>query len=66
MKIGQETGEYSGGTPLTSDVAVGTGQLDFQKIIRAAMQIGVKYFYIEDENAAVKNHLPITLKYLKD
>ena len=65
MKNGQETGEYSGGTPLTSDVAVGTGQLDFLKIIRAAMQTGVKYFYIEDENADVKNHLPITLKYLK-
>ena len=65
MKIGQATGEYSGGTPLTSDVAVGTGQLDFQKIVRAAMQVGIKYYFIEDENADVKNHLPITLKYLK-
>jgi sugar phosphate isomerase/epimerase len=65
MKIGQETGELTGGTPLTSDVAVGTGQLDFQKILRAAMQIGVKYYYIEDENAEVKQHLPVTLKYLK-
>lgn len=29
MKIGQATGEYSGATTLTSDVAVGTGQLNF-------------------------------------
>jgi sugar phosphate isomerase/epimerase len=65
MKIGQETGEYSGITPLTSDVAVGTGQLDFQKILRAAMQIGIKNYFIEDESPDVKNHLPISLKYLK-
>ncbi len=29
------------------------------------MQIGIKYYFIEDENAEVKNNLPITLKYLK-
>jgi sugar phosphate isomerase/epimerase len=65
MKNGQETGELSGGTPLTSDVAVGTGQLNFQKILRAAIQTGVKFYYIEDENAEVKQHLPISLRYLR-
>ena len=65
MKIGQETGELSGGTPLTSDVAVGTGQLNFSKILRAAIQTGVKYYYIEDENAEVKQHLPVSLRYLR-
>lgn len=66
MKNGQETGELSGGTPLTSDVAVGTGQLDFRKILRAAIQTGVKFYYIEDENAEVKEHLPVSLRYLKN
>ncbi len=66
MKNGQETGELSGGTPLTSDVAVGTGQLDFRKILRAAIQTGVKFYYIEDENEAVKEHLPVSLRYLKN
>jgi len=65
MKIGQETGELTGGTPLTSDVAVGTGQLDFKKILRAAIQTGVKFYYIEDENAEVKQHLPVSLRHLK-
>ncbi|WP_337041453.1 TIM barrel protein [Emticicia sp. 17c] len=65
MKMGQATGELSGGTPLTSDVAVGTGQLDFPVILRAAIQSGVKYYYIEDENAEVKQHLPVTLRYLR-
>lgn len=66
MKNGQETGELSGGTPLTSDVAVGTGQLDFRKILRAAIQTGVKFYYIEDENAEVKDHLPVSLRYLRN
>jgi sugar phosphate isomerase/epimerase len=66
MKIGQATGELTGGTPLTSDVAVGTGQLDFKKIMRAAMQTGVKFYYIEDENAEVKQHLPVTLRHLRN
>jgi sugar phosphate isomerase/epimerase len=65
MKIGQETGEYSGGTPLTSDVAVGTGQLNFQEILHAAYATGVKYYYLEDENADVRQHLPISLAYLR-
>ena len=66
MKNGQETGELSGVTPLTSDVAIGTGQLDFKKILRAAIQTGVKFYYIEDENAEVKEHLPISLRYLRN
>lgn len=66
MKNGQETGELSGGTPLTSDVAIGTGQLDFKKILQAAIQTGVKFYYIEDENAEVKEHLPISLRYLRN
>ena len=66
MKNGQETGELSGGTPLTSDVAIGTGQLDFKKILRAAIQTGVKFYYIEDENAEVKEHLPISLRCLRN
>jgi sugar phosphate isomerase/epimerase len=66
MKNGQETGELSGGTPLTSDVAVGTGQLDFKKILRAAIQTGVKFYYIEDENAEVKEHLPVSLRHLRN
>lgn len=65
MKNGQETGEFTGNTPLTSDVVVGTGQLDFQKILRAAVQTGVKFYFIEDENAEVKQHLPVSLRYLK-
>ena len=66
MVPGQITGELSGSAPLTSDVVVGTGQLNFPKILRAAIQSGVKYYYIEDENAEVMQHLPLTMRYLKN
>ncbi|MGL4632144.1 MAG: FG-GAP-like repeat-containing protein [Leadbetterella sp.] len=65
MIYGQHTGELSGGTPLTSDVALGTGQLDFKEILTAAIATGVKYYFLEDENADVKEHLPISIKYVK-
>ncbi len=65
MAYGQATGEYSGGTPLTSDVALGTGQIDFTPIMRTAIDTGVKFYFIEDENAEVKQHLPVTLRYMK-
>jgi sugar phosphate isomerase/epimerase len=64
MVFGQATGELSGGTPLTSDVEIGTGQLDFKSILRAALDTGVKFMYLEDENAEVKAHLPNSIKYL--
>ena len=64
MVYGQETGELSGGTPLTSDVEIGTGQLDFHSILRAAVETGVRFYFLEDENAEVKKHLPGSLKYL--
>jgi sugar phosphate isomerase/epimerase len=66
MVYGQATGELSGGTPLTSDVALGTGQLDFKAILDAALATGVKYYYLEDENAEVKQHLPISIKFIKN
>ena len=64
MVYGQATGELNGGTPLTSDVEVGTGQLNFHEILRAAVETGVKYYFLEDENADVKKHLPGSLRYL--
>ena len=51
-------GDYSGGTPTTNDVAIGTGQAKFRSIIRAAQAAGVQHYFIEDET------LPIWSRYL--
>jgi sugar phosphate isomerase/epimerase len=65
MAWGQKTGDYTGQAPLTSDVAIGTGQIDFREILKTAYKTNVRYLFVEDENAEVKAHLPVSLEYLK-
>ena len=66
MKKGLKTGDQSGGTDVTNDVALGTGQLDLPSILKAAKKVGVKWYFIEDESPTVTEQLPVSLKYLKE
>ena len=50
---------------LTDDVAVGTGQIDWQPLLRAAQKAGVKYYFIEDESPSVLEQVPQTLRFLQ-
>jgi sugar phosphate isomerase/epimerase len=63
LKKGVE-GNLSGGTELTNDVELGTGQADYPAILKACQEIGVKYYFIEDESPVVLEQLPKSLKYL--
>ncbi len=65
MAWGQETGIYSGGSPISNDCVHGQGQQNMRAILMAAIQAGVKHFYIEDENPNAINQLPLSLAYLK-
>ncbi len=65
MKKGLKTGDASGQTDVTNDVALGTGQLDLPAILRASRKAGVKWYFIEDESPSVTEQLPVSLKYLK-
>ncbi len=47
---GVPLGSLSGNTDLENDVALGTGQVDFPKVLRTAQRIGVEYYFIEDES----------------
>jgi sugar phosphate isomerase/epimerase len=58
------TGDLSGKTPVTNDVALGTGQVDYSAVLKAAAKAGVKWFFIEDESPAVTEQLPVSLKFL--
>ena len=66
MKKGLKTGDQSGGTDVTNDVAIGTGQLDIPATLKAAKKAGVKWYFIEDESPIVNEQLPVSLKYLKE
>ncbi|MFA6631368.1 MAG: sugar phosphate isomerase/epimerase [Kiritimatiellia bacterium] len=57
-------GNLSGGTDLTNDVVLGTGQADYPAILKACQEIGIKYYFIEDESPTVLEQLPKSLGYL--
>src|SRR4029450_8890472 len=55
----------SSGAPEDSDVAAGTGQLDFPAIFKAAIASMMEYYFIEDESTKPWDKLPVTLGYLR-
>jgi sugar phosphate isomerase/epimerase len=57
-------GNLSGGTDTKNDVVLGTGQVDYPAVLKAAQEIGVKHYFIEDESPDVLKQIPQSLKYL--
>lgn len=65
MRKGTPTGLLTGHTEVTNDVALGTGQIDYVPILRAAKRAKVKWYFLEDESPTVEAQLPVSLNYLK-
>ena len=65
MRDSTPTGLLTGHSDVTNDVAVGTGKIDYQPILKAAQKIGVKYSFIEDESPSSEQQIPQSLAYLK-
>jgi len=65
LKKGVPTGFHNGGTDPNNDVALGTGQMDWPKILKAARKAGVEHYFIEDESASSVEQIPQSLKYLE-
>lgn len=65
IRKGARTGVFTGKAPLTDDVALGTGMVDWPTLLRTAAKVGVKYYFIEDESPTVLDQLPVSLKYLE-
>lgn len=66
LRKGVKTGVHTGKTELKNDVALGTGQMDWPAILKAAKEAGVKHYYIEDESPAVSEQLPVSIRFLKE
>ena len=64
MRKGAKTGLFTGHAPLTDDVPLGTGMVDWPAVLKQAAQSGVKHYFIEDESPTVMDALPVTAKYL--
>jgi len=65
MKKGLKTGSLTGKTDVTNDVTLGTGQMDWPAILKAAKRSGVKWYFIEDESPTSTEQIPQSLKFLE-
>jgi sugar phosphate isomerase/epimerase len=64
MRKGARTGQLTGHAPLTDDVPLGTGMVDWPAVLRTAAKVGVKHYFIEDESPTAETAIPQSLKYL--
>lgn len=64
MKKGTPTGFFDSHAAKATFVPMGTGQIDFPAIIRAAHNVGVKWFFIEDESAHPEASVQQSIPYL--
>lgn len=65
LKKGVKLGALTGNTELTNDVPIGSGQMNWPAILKAAQKAGVKHYFIEDESPTVLEQIPQSLQYLK-
>jgi sugar phosphate isomerase/epimerase len=65
MKQGTPVGLLTGTSPVTNDVALGTGTIDYRRVLPAAEKAGVKWYFIEDESPTSEEQIPVTLRYLE-
>lgn len=65
LRKGVATGALTGKTDVSNDVALGTGQMNWPAIAKAARKVGVKYYFIEDESPSSVKQIPQSLAFLK-
>lgn len=64
IRKGARTGVFTGRAPKTDDVPLGTGMVDWPKVLQAAAESGVTQYFIEDEAPTAATAIPESLKYL--
>jgi sugar phosphate isomerase/epimerase len=55
----------SSGAPPEADVPVGTGQVDWPAVLKAAVAAGTSLYYLEDESRDPLGHIPRSVEYLR-
>lgn len=66
MKQGFARGAQTGSAnPDSAEVPVGTGQIDYRAVLRAAKEAGVTQFYLEDETAQPFTTVPVSTRWLQ-
>ena len=65
MKKGLAVEVGKGTAPPEYDVPVGSGQIDFPTVLKAAMAAGVTQYYIEDESTDPLGHIPQSVAFVE-
>jgi sugar phosphate isomerase/epimerase len=65
MKKGAPTGLFNGKVNRPDFVPLGRGQIDIVAIMRAAHQMGISSYFIEDESASPDTGIPQSLQFLR-
>ena len=65
MKKGPPVEPGAGTAPPELDVPVGTGQIDFPAILRAAVKAGASQYYVEDESTDPLSHIPQSVRFVE-
>lgn len=66
MKKGVPTNNHTGSAPPDeTEVPVGTGQIDYRAVLKAAKEIGLDRYYLEDETKEPFNTIPESVRFLE-
>ncbi len=65
IRKGAPMGLYTGHAPSTDDVPVGSGQVDWPAVLKKAQEVGVKWYFIEDESTTPMDNIPQSIAYIK-
>lgn len=58
--------DLTGLTDTKNDVTVGEGELNIPEIMKAAKEIGIAHYFIEDESPIFMQQIPKSIEYLKN
>jgi len=65
LRRGAMTGIHTGHAPQSDDVPLGTGQVNWPAVLKAAGAAGVKHYFIEDESTTPLEAVPKSVRYLE-
>ncbi|MBG89214.1 MAG: sugar phosphate isomerase [Verrucomicrobiales bacterium] len=65
LKNGVATGSLKGKTDVKNNVVIGKGQVNWPEVLKAAKEVGVEQYYLEDESPWAGDQIAKSLKYLE-
>lgn len=57
--------DHTGLTPNENNVVIGTGEIDFEGILKKANELGITHMFLEDESANPLVQIPKSITYIK-